>query len=70
MLVSRLSHLTGKINEMEIPITPQQLVAVENRKAPIQTIVPHLSPEQREFLMTGMTPEEWDAAFPPDEEDE
>jgi hypothetical protein len=68
MIVNRLSHLTGKVNQMEIPITPQQLVLVENREGTIQQIVPHLSAEQREFLMTGMTPEEWNAAFPAEEE--
>jgi hypothetical protein len=68
MIVNRLSHLTGKINQMDIPITPQQLVLLENRERAIQDIVPHLSAEHREFLMTGMTPEEWNEAFPPDEE--
>jgi len=29
----------------------------------VQDAFPMLSPEQREFLMTGMTPEEWDDLF-------
>ena len=29
----------------------------------IQDVMPHLKPEEREFLMTGITPAEWDAMF-------
>lgn len=61
MLVKRISLFSGIINEMDIPITPQELVKIENRTAPIQRIAPHLTPEQREFLMTGATPQEWDS---------
>lgn len=70
MIVHRISHLTGKINCKDIPITPQQLVLVENRgHQSIQDIVPHLTNEDREFLMTGMTNSEWEAAFPPEEKE-
>lgn len=30
----------------------------------IQTALSTLTPDEREFLLTGMTPEEWNAAFP------
>lgn len=29
----------------------------------IQNALPHLSADEREFLMTGITPDEWDEAF-------
>jgi hypothetical protein len=29
----------------------------------IQRALPHLSPDEREFLLTGATPEEWDVEF-------
>lgn len=29
----------------------------------IQKAMPELTADEREFLLTGMTPEEWDAAF-------
>jgi hypothetical protein len=35
----------------------------------VQDAFPFLSPNEREFLMTGMLPEEWEEAFPEDEED-
>jgi hypothetical protein len=69
MIVKRLSQLTGHINEMDISITPQQLVLIENRTKPIQQIAPQLTDEEREFLITGMTKEEWLAAFPVEDEE-
>lgn len=35
----------------------------------IQEAMPHVSTEDREFLMTGYTPEDWAAMFPADEGD-
>jgi hypothetical protein len=31
----------------------------------IQNVFPQLNADQREFLMTGITPEEWDASMHP-----
>lgn len=36
----------------------------------IQNALPFFTPTEREFLLTGMTDEEWDEAFPPGDEDE
>lgn len=62
MLIQKVSMLTGKLNEMDIPVTPQQISAWR-KGALIQNAMPNLSPEQREFLITGSTPNEWSAAF-------
>lgn len=62
MEITRTSQLTGKTRTLEIDITPDEL----NRWASgelIQNVVPHLSPNDREFIITGNTPEEWDEAF-------
>jgi hypothetical protein len=66
MEIVRQSQLSGAIRVMEIDITEEQLARVENRRANqelIQNIVPHLPKEEREFLVTGITPEEWELAF-------
>jgi hypothetical protein len=66
MEIIRQSQLSGAISVMEIDITEEQLARVENRRANqelIQNIVPHLPKEEREFLVTGSTPEEWELAF-------
>jgi hypothetical protein len=34
----------------------------------IQDAAPRLSADDREFILTGAVPEEWDNAFPPDED--
>ena len=63
MLITRTSQLTGKRHEMDIPITEEEVFRIDNRFHSgelIQNIVPSLPPEQREFLMTGATPEEWE----------
>lgn len=66
MLVTKRSTLTGNQNTMNIEVTPDQLTRIENRMDSfelIQNIVPHLSIQDREFLMTGITNEEWIRAF-------
>lgn len=39
------------------------------KQTSIQDILPSFSAEQREFLMTGITPAEWAKTFPPEEDD-
>ena len=34
----------------------------------IQDAFPYMTPEEREFLLTGTTPEEWNELFPPNHE--
>lgn len=63
MKVTRKSVVSGLEHTVEMDITPQQLRLVESRAMLIQDAVPHLSPSEREFLMTGITEDEWDATF-------
>lgn len=61
MNVTRISTLTGAENTMRIDITPEELIRVEQRRETmelIQNIVPHLSSQDREFLINGITHEE------------
>ena len=63
MLVTRLSPFSHTKNTIELDITPEQLARYENGEELIQNIFPNLSPEHREFIMTGITPEEWNSTF-------
>jgi hypothetical protein len=66
MNITKRSSLTGKENTLNIDVTPEQLARIENRMNTtelIQNIVPNLSMADREFLMTGITNEEWIRAF-------
>lgn len=64
MKVQRRSPRTGNINEMDLDITVEQIRAWQHGGMMIQDAMPHLTPAQREFLMTGYTQEDWDAIFP------
>jgi hypothetical protein len=67
MKITRKSLLTGVVRTREINITEEQLEQWKNGKH-IQWLCPHLSADDREFLISGATPEEWDEAFQEDEE--
>lgn len=62
MQITRTSRLTGAIHTREIDITPEQLLRWEQGEF-IQNVVPHLSDDDREFIISGATPEEWEQAF-------
>lgn len=59
MFIEKKSTLSGEYNVMDLPITQEQLTRYYNGEDLIQNIFPDLLPEQREFLMTGITPKEW-----------
>jgi hypothetical protein len=60
MKVTRKSLLTGKVHSMELPVNPLELDAYHAGTNSIQDVFPHLTDEQREFIKSGITPEEWE----------
>ena len=52
--------MTGNTHEMDLDITEDQLNDW-NQGQLIQDVMPELSPEAREFLITGITSDEWDS---------
>lgn len=62
MRIIRTSRLTGNTTYWDMPISQAQLDAWVDGEL-IQNAMPHLTADQREFLMTGITPSEWQAAF-------
>jgi hypothetical protein len=67
MLITRKSTLTGKVHTLNIPITDVHIAAWDSGMR-IQDAMPDITPDEREFLMTGITPEEWAAAFGGDDD--
>jgi hypothetical protein len=59
MKITRRSSFTGALNTREIDVTGAQLDQLARGGTPIQQVLPHLSADDREFLMTGATPQEW-----------
>jgi hypothetical protein len=62
MLVTKQSPISGKMNSMELPITEAQLKAHQNGEL-VQNVFPTLSREEREFLVSGISPKEWNDLF-------
>lgn len=62
MIVQRISALTGRSSEMDLPVTEEEIARWRGGEL-VQDVWPSLSPDQREFLITGSTPEEWDEVF-------
>ena len=58
MLISKRSPLTNKINELEVPVTEEQLYHWKSGML-IQKAMPNLDKGLREFLISGITPDEW-----------
>ena len=62
MQITKASPITSKETSMEIDVTEDQIKAWENGQL-IQNAMPNLSADEREFIMTGITPDEWDEVF-------
>jgi hypothetical protein len=66
-MVIRQSPMSGKKHMMFIPgATEQQFRDWQEKGLHIQDAFPNLDAPEREFLLSGMTPTEWEAAFPPE----
>ena len=68
MLITRKSAFTNNVHTMDINVTQEQLSAWESGTL-IQNAMPHISADEREFIMTGITPQEWDTEMGCDEDD-
>ena len=69
MLVTKRSPLTGNEHTMEVPCTEEQLNRWQSGEY-IQVAMPNVPVDLREFLMTGITPEEWETLVSNDDGDE
>jgi hypothetical protein len=63
MRIIRRSLVSGETNVMDLPVTQMQLQEWKNGGL-IQNVFPHLTPDEREFIQTGITPKR---AFIPNE---
>ena len=69
MQITKTSMFTGVTRTIEIDVTQEQMNRWQNGVL-IQHAMPHLSANDREFLMTAVTPEERDDALIEEENDE
>ena len=62
MLITKKSAFTGIEHTLEIPVTQAQL-DLWNSGVSIQNAMPNISAEDREFIKTGITTQEWNDTF-------
>ena len=66
MKITRISQFSGETNTLDLDVTQEQMERFEMRLITgeyVQTIFPELPKEEREFILTGITPQEWDSIF-------
>ena len=63
MMITRTSPFTGITRTKDIPVTEEQFARWQAGFERIQDAMPYLSASDREFIMTGITDEEWDQEF-------
>jgi hypothetical protein len=59
MLIQKEHGLTGTVRTLELDITVEQFENWQNGML-IQDAMPNLTADEREFLITGLLPHEWD----------
>lgn len=62
MIIKRVSTLTGNENVRDIPVDPEDFAHFQLGE-PIDEVMPYLTDEDRDFILYGLTKEEWRAAF-------
>ena len=62
MIVMKTSMFTGKTNTMDLDITREQYDKWKDGML-IQDAMPNLTADEREFMISGVTPEEWSQLF-------
>ena len=60
--ITRRSPLSGRTNSLNLDLSEGALQAWQDGML-IQDAMPNLSADEREFVMTGITPYEWDNMF-------
>ena len=66
IILTKTSVATGKKHRMRIPLSKSKFMKAHNLWCSgvlIQDAFPTLTVDQREFVVSGMTPDEWDQLF-------
>jgi hypothetical protein len=63
MQITRKSVISGIQRTMDIPVNPEDFMAWQAGHGNIQDLMPYLSTNDREFILSGITADEWDSAF-------
>jgi hypothetical protein len=72
MKLTKKSSFTGIEHSLELPITEIEYnwgITEMNKGKNIQNVFPQLSDDEREFILTGVTKEEWDEFIGEEDDD-
>jgi hypothetical protein len=69
MQIRRVSVISGIERVRNIPVDPQDLLLWEADVASIHELMPYLTSEDREFILSGITSKEWQEVFSVKEEE-
>lgn len=63
MYIKRKSVITGIERTRSIPVNPDDYIAWQAGVGGIHDMMPYLTDEDREFILSGITKDEWESAF-------
>ena len=63
MIIKRTSEFSGITREVELPVTIEQMGRFESGLETLQDIFSNLPVDDREFIKSGITADEWDQMF-------
>lgn len=69
MRITRKSAISGIERTRDIPVNPEDMIKWQAGYGNIQDMMPYLNDDDREFILSGITAEEWDKAFKETAED-
>lgn len=70
MKITKTSAFTGTTRTRDLPVSEVDYGRWARGEALLQDAFPHLNADDREFIKTGITPEEWEQIYPEEEDNE
>jgi hypothetical protein len=63
MKITRKSVISGIQRTKDIPVNPEDMIMWQAGYANIQDLMPYLNDSDREFILSGITSDEWKKIF-------
>ena len=68
MLITRTSPITGRQNTLDLDISTDSLLKWQSGLLLVQEAFPVLTADEREFLISGCTKEDWETLYGKEDE--
>ena len=70
MWIKRQSAISGIERTRNIPVNPDDFFLWKNGEGSVEDLMPYLTDSDRDFILSGITGDEWDDIFSQSVEDE